>query len=216
MSPRTDSKAAVLQFFARERCSAILRTRNEEAVRPAMEAAVEGGFRIVEFTLNTPRALEHVAAFAKSGELLVGAGTVLSVDDAERAVQAGARFLVSPVMDPAVVTWCKMHDVFCVPGTYTPTEMLLAHRAGADLVKLFPAPADGPAYVRACLGPMPFLRVFPTSGVTEENAHDYLQAGAFGVGFVGHLFQPQDLDEGMFGRILVRARRLVKLVKGEE
>ena len=206
----------MLQIFARERCSAILRTRQEEAVRPAMEAAVEGGFRIVEFTLNTPKALEHIAAFARNRDLLVGAGTVLSVEDAERSVQAGARFIVAPVNDPAVVTWCKMHDVFCVPGTYTPTEMLLAHRTGADLVKLFPAPVDGPAYVRTCLGPMPFLRIFPTSGVTEDNVHDYLQAGAFGVGFVAHLFQPEDLAEGMYGRILVRARRLVKLVKGEK
>lgn len=202
----------LLDAFARERCSAILRTQRAEAVGPAMEAAVDGGFRIVEFTLNTPAALRHVEAFAGREGLIVGAGTVLSTYDAERAVGAGARFLVSPVADPAVIAWCVERDVLCIPGCYTPAEMLNAHRRGAHVIKLFPGPAEGPAFVRACLGPLPFLRIFPTSGVTAENAAAFLTAGAFGVGFVNCLFEPDDLATGRYDLVRTRAERMIATV----
>ena len=99
-----------------------------------------------------------------------------------------------------------------MPGTHTPTEMLRAHRAGASLQKLFPAPGIGPTYVKACLGPMPFLRIVPTSGVDESNAAAYLQAGAFAVGFVTSLFDPEDLAAGRFDRVEQRARSLLAAV----
>jgi Entner-Doudoroff aldolase len=203
----------LIETFARERCSAILRTPHAEAVAPAMEAAIDGGFRIVEFTLNTPGALAHIATFSSRPELVVGAGTVLSIADAEAATAAGARFLVSPVADADLIDWCVAHGVLCVPGCYTPAEMLNAHRRGAHVIKLFPGPADGPAYVRVCRGPLPFLRIFPTSGVTEANAAEYLAAGAFGVGFVNCLFEPADLAAGRFDAIRSRAARMVGQVR---
>ena len=203
----------VLAQFAAERCSAILRTKAAPAVAPAMQAAVDGGFRIVEFTLNTPGALDHIADFAGREDLTVGAGTVLDTDQAAAAVAAGARFVVSPVADDEVIAWCRERDILCVPGTYTPAEMLRAHRAGAQVVKLFPGPVEGPAFVRACLGPLPFLRIFPTSGVTLDNAADFLAAGAFGVGFVNCLFEPGDLAAGRFDAVRERARAMVAAVR---
>lgn len=203
----------VLDTLAAERCSAILRTPHAGAVRPAMEAAVEGGFRVVEFTLNTPGALEEIRRFAQRPELVVGAGTVLSVDDAAAAVDAGARFLVSPVTDPAVIGWCRDRGVVSIPGAFTPTEMLTAWRAGADVVKLFPGPPDGPSYLRSILGPLPELRLFPTSGVTLENCGEYLRAGAFGVGFVGCLFDPDDLAASRFDAIRDRAEAMVAAIQ---
>ncbi|MEM7203418.1 MAG: bifunctional 4-hydroxy-2-oxoglutarate aldolase/2-dehydro-3-deoxy-phosphogluconate aldolase [Planctomycetota bacterium] len=205
--------ATALEFLARERCSAILRTDLADAVEPAMQAAVTGGFRVVEVTLTTPRALEVIAQLSRQSDLLVGAGTVLTPADAEAAHYAGARFLVSPVVDDRVIRYAVAHDLVAVPGCYTPTEMLAAHRAGAQIVKLFPGPADGPGHVRACLGPLPFLRIFPTSGVTETNAAAHLEAGAFGVGFVGSLFEPADLAAGDFERIRQRAERMVEAVR---
>lgn len=202
-----------LAFLERERCSAILRTRDPEAVLPAMRAAIAGGFRVVEITLTTPGALEAIAELVRDPDLLVGAGTVLDLGDAAAARDAGARFLVSPVVDPDVIGWCRAHDILCIPGTFTPTEMLVAHRAGAPLVKLFPAPPGGPAYVRAVLGPLPFLRIFPTAGVTADNVGDFLAAGAFGAGFVGTLFDAEDLRDRRFERITRRARRMVEAVK---
>ncbi|MCB9879504.1 MAG: bifunctional 4-hydroxy-2-oxoglutarate aldolase/2-dehydro-3-deoxy-phosphogluconate aldolase [Planctomycetes bacterium] len=206
-------RAAVLDLFAAQRCSAILRTQDRAAVRPALEAAIDGGFRIVEVTMNTPDCLDHVAALRERADLVVGVGTVLSVDDAKEAMAAGAQFLVSPVTDPQVITFCRQHDLVSVPGTLTPTEMMTAHKAGADLVKLFPGPANGPDYVRALRGPLPFLRIFPTSGVTEDNCEQWLAAGAFGVGFVASLFAPEDLAAGRFDAVQQRARRMIEKVR---
>lgn len=211
MHPSPD-RDAVLAAFTRHRCSAILRTPLANAVRPALDAAIAGGFRIIEVTLNTPDALAHISALAQQPDLTVGAGTVLSVADAKAARAAGARFLVSPMTDPQILAFCRQHDLLSVPGAYTPTEMLTAHRAGADLVKLFPAPVNGPEYLRTCRGPMPFLRLFPTSGVTEENVLDWLAAGAFGVGFVGSLFDSEDLQHRRFDRITARAMRMLARV----
>jgi Entner-Doudoroff aldolase len=203
----------ILERFAQQRCSAILRTPHADAVVPALQAAVDGGFEIIECTLNTPGALDAIRHFSERDELLVGAGTVLTTEDAERAVGAGARFLVSPVMDPEVIAWCVAHDVVAIPGTFTPTEMLTAHRAGAPIVKFFPGPTGGPGAVRAIRGPLPFLRIFPTSGVTLENAADYLGAGAFGLGFVACLFEPDDLHAGRFDAVRDRAARMVDAVR---
>jgi 2-dehydro-3-deoxyphosphogluconate aldolase/(4S)-4-hydroxy-2-oxoglutarate aldolase len=126
---------------------------------------------------------------------------------------AGARFLVSPVADLQLVTFCRQHDLVSIPGTQTPTEMMQAHKAGADLVKLFPGPANGPDYLRAVRGPLPFLRVFPTSGVTEDNVIDWLGAGAYGVGFVGSLFDTEDLRMRNFEAIRARAARMIARVQ---
>ena len=196
------------------RASAILRTSVEAAAGPAMDAAVRGGFRVVEFTLNTPGALDRIAEFSRRDELIVGAGTVMSPADARSAVRAGARFLVSPIVDEAVIAEARALGVAVMPGCHTPTEMVRAHRAGAQVVKLFPAPGSGPDYVRACLGPLPFLKIVPTSGVTEDNAQAWLAAGCFAVGFVASLFDASTLAEGRFDLVEARARRCLAAVGG--
>jgi Entner-Doudoroff aldolase len=203
------SPAAFVDLYGRQGGSAILRTPIEEAAAPAMDAAVRAGFRIVEFTLTIPAALERIAEFSRREGLTVGAGTVLTAAEARAAVEAGASFLVSPVVDEAVIEEAARMNVAVMPGTFTPTEMLRAYSAGAPLQKLFPAPGIGPAYVKAILGPMPFLRIVPTSGVDETNAAGYLAAGAHAVGFVGPLFDPADLSEGRFDRIEARGRTLL-------
>jgi Entner-Doudoroff aldolase len=206
----------VLAFFERVRCSAILRTPRAEAVAPAMQAAVDGGFRAIEFTLTTPNALEHIAEFAAQDGLLVGAGTVLDVEQVDAVADAGARFVVSPVVDEEVLARARELGLLTIPGCYSPTEMMRAHEAGADLVKLFPGPADGPGFVRACLGPMPFLKIFPTGGVTLENACAHLDAGAFGVGFVTPLFEPEDLAAGRFDAVRARAEEMIAAVRATD
>jgi len=195
------------------RASAILRCPSRQAAASAMEAAVRGGFRIVEFTLTIPGALDLVEEFARRQDLIVGAGTVLTPDDARSAVTRGARFLVSPVIDREVVAAGLSLGVAVVPGCHTPTEMLAAHRAGAPLQKLFPAPANGPAYLRACIAPLPFLRVVPTNGVDATNARAWLDAGAFAVGFTQSLFDADEIKAGRFDRIEERARALLAAVR---
>ena len=196
-----------------ERATAIVRWHEQEGAAAAMEAAVRGGFQIVEFTMTTPGALELVREYSKREALVVGAGTVLTVQEAESAVEAGARFLVSPVVDEAVVEAAASLGVAAIPGAHTPTEMLRAHDAGAPLIKLFPAPAGGPAWLRALLGPLPFLRVVPTNGVSAGNAGDWLNAGAFAVGFATALFDPDLLARGEFGAIEEAARHILGRVR---
>jgi Entner-Doudoroff aldolase len=203
---------ALVRFLGDAGASAILRTGLAEAAEPAMEAALRGGFRVIEFTLTTPGALELIRRFARRDGIAVGAGTVLTVDQARAAADAGAVFLVSPVVDEAVIEAGHDLGVAVVPGTHTPTEMLRAHRAGARLQKLFPAPAGGPAYVAACLGPMPFLRLVPTNGVDEANAAGFLRAGSFALGFVSPVFNPDDLAHGRFAHVEARARTILAAV----
>ena len=201
-----------LRFFETRRASAILRTPIADAAKPAMEAALRGGFEVIEFTLTTPGAFELIAEFSRRPGVVVGAGTVLTTDEASQAVESGARFIVSPVVDEAVIDTAKTLGVAMMPGTHTPTEMLRAHRAGAQLQKLFPPPGIGAPYVKACMGPMPFLRIVPTSGVDAANAAAYFAAGAFAVGFVAPLFDADEIAAGRFDLIEQRARTLLEAV----
>lgn len=195
--------------IVKRRVSAIIRTENTDLAREAMRAAVRGGFRICEFTLTTPGALELVAEFAKDESLLVGAGTVLNAAEVRAAVEAGAKFIVSPVCDRDVIIEAKAHGVASVPGCFTPTEMLTAYRAGADLIKLFPDPGDVVEMIRAIRRPMPFLRIFPTAGVSADNIVDVLNAGAVGAGFVRSLFAPEDMASRNFTSIERRAADII-------
>jgi Entner-Doudoroff aldolase len=203
------------EFLARvaeARASAILRTSDETKAAAAMDAAIRGGFRVVEFTLSIPNALGLIREYRKRPDLVVGAGTVLTVEDAERAVAAGAQFIVSPVVDEPVIAAAARLGVASVPGALTPTEMLRAHRAGATLIKLFPAPPSGPGYVKAILGPFPDFKIVPTTGADADNAAAFLEAGAFAIGFVASLFVADDVLGGHTDRIEERARRMLAAV----
>ena len=202
----------VVTALWRERASAILRADDQRRAASAMDAAVRGGFRVVEFTLTIPGALELIAEFSRRPGVLVGAGTVLTTAQARASLAAGAQFLVSPVVDENVIAAALGGGAVAMPGAQTPTEMLRAHRAGAALIKLFPAPAGGPTYVRSVLAPLPFLRIVPTNGVAVDNAAAYLEAGCFAVGLVAGVFDPADLAAGRFDRIEERAREILGAV----
>jgi Entner-Doudoroff aldolase len=198
-----------VETLAKERVVAIIRARDQRTAAEAMEAAVRGGIRILEFTMNTPGSLELIASFSGREGLTVGAGTVLRPADLDFAVRAGARFLVSPVFDEAVATAAARAQLPLIPGTSTPTEMWRAHGAGIEVVKLFPAPADGPGWVRATLGPMPFLRIVPTQGVDANNAAAWLKAGCVAVASGTYLFSPEALAAHDWDGIEARAGALL-------
>ena len=209
MSSRKEIRDGLLA----RKISAIVRTDDQSVAEQAMAAAVEGGFRVIEFTLNTPGALELITQFRSMDEsLLVGAGTVMTPQAAKEAVNAGAQFIVSPVCDPAVIREVGEMGVVSIPGTQTPTEMQNAHEAGADFVKLFPAPTNVAEYIRYILGPQPHLKIFPTSGVNLDNMLEVLEAGAGGVGFVGPLFDLQSMRNRNFDDIRERAEKIVALL----
>ena len=206
MNGREHIKSELLE----RKISAIIRTDNQKVAEQAMQAAVAGGFRVVEFTLTTPGALNLITQFRDNDDLIVGAGTVMSPTIVQEAVEAGAQFLVSPVCSVDVIQEAEKLDVVSMPGTFTATEMESAHRAGADFVKLFPAPANVAEYIRFILAPLPHLKIFPTSGVNLDNMLDVLQAGAAGTGFVRPLFNPEMIRNKNYDGIRQRAEAIVE------
>ena len=172
--------------------------RVSAAAGPGIAAALaDGGVRAFELTLNEPEAdalhaIEAVASMAPGLGLAVGAGTVLSIDAARRAIDAGATFIVMPHLDAEIVAWAAMFDVPAFPGCATPTEILAAWRAGAAAVKAFPASSLGPGFVRELRGPFPDIPLLPTGGVTLETAPAFIGAGAIGVGMGGWLIGDGD------------------------
>lgn len=166
---------------------AIARHLTPATVRDVADGLLHGGVRALELTLNEPEAealatLRAAAGHARGSGLEVGAGTVLTIGAAQRAVDAGASFLVSPHTDQEQVSWAAERGIPIMPGAFTPTEILVAWRAGAAAVKLFPASVAGPAFVREFRGPFPDVPLLPTGGVTADTAPDFIRAGAIAVG----------------------------------
>ena len=177
---------------------AIARRVSAAAVPTLADALLAGGIRALELTLDDPDvALAAIEAAARwtaaadggpAGGLIVGAGTIRSLDAARRAVDAGATFLVAPHLDPDVVGWASERGIPALPGAMTPTEVVAAWSAGAAAIKVFPASTVGPAFLRELRGPLPDIPLQPTGGITVENAGDYIRAGAIAVGMGSWLF----------------------------
>lgn len=192
---------AVAARIAERRLVAILRC--EEPARVGAEL-IERGVDAVEVPLGVPGALDAISSLANSfPAALVGAGTVMTAADAERALDAGARFLLSPVLRPEVVEAAHAADAAAVPGAFTPTEIDACMRAGADLVKLFPADRLAPADLRALLAALPDARLLPTGGISGANAAEWLAAGAVAVGVGGALTREPERA----GELLAALRR---------
>lgn len=194
---------------------AVIRLADGAALRAVAEALAEGGVRALEVTMTVPGAvglIEELAA-ALPGEVLVGAGTVVDADTTRRVIGAGATFVVSPVFRPAVLEAAHRHDVAALPGCFTPTEILDAWDAGADLVKVFPATALGPTFVTDVRGPLPAVRLMPTGGVTRENASDWIRAGAAAIGVGTALVDRRAVAERRFDVITANARHFIQAVQ---
>ena len=205
---------SVLDRLAEHRACAVLRTPTAELAPPAMEAAISGGFKIVEFTLTTPGCLDFVADFrAKKPDLLVACGTVMDIQDAKNALDAGAEFLVAPCLVPEVVTWCALNNVVIIPGCQTPSEAYAAYKAGAPIQKIFPGVAGGANWIKAVSAAMPMLKLNPTSGVELDNAGEFLKNGAASVGLVAPLFPPDAVMNKKWDVIQANAEKVIASVK---
>jgi 2-dehydro-3-deoxyphosphogluconate aldolase/(4S)-4-hydroxy-2-oxoglutarate aldolase len=163
----------------------VVRAKSADEALRIVAALRAGGLPVVEITLTVPNAVDVIARLTRENDanLLVGAGSVVDAPTARAGIDAGARFVVSPVADAGTIAACRGRDVVAIPGALTPTEILAAARAGADMVKVFPVDAlGGAAYLRALLGPLPQLALVPTGGVTLANAGELIAAGAAAVG----------------------------------
>lgn len=173
-----------LELVLTERVVGIIREHDADAAGLAVETLLEAGMRVVEVSLVTPGALSVIAEFSArvNDDILIGVGTALSARDVAAAGAAGARFMVSPIVDVGAIEEATHQGMLAIPGVATPTEAELAHRAGAALQKLFPAASWTPAAMRDVLIAMPHLRLVPTGGISVEAASDWLRAGAAAVG----------------------------------
>ena len=190
---------------------AVIRLQDPARLRAVIDAIAAGGVRVLEITMTVPKAIEMIAAIAPTlpKGFLIGAGTVLDGPTATRAAQAGAQFIVSPVFRKEVITAAHVRDVPAIPGCMTPTEILEAADAGADIVKLFPATTLGPGFIKDIRAPLPQIRVMPTGGVTIDNAGDWIRAGAVAVGVGSALLDSAAIAEGRYKVIEDNARRIV-------
>lgn len=189
-----------------EQLLAVIRAHSSRAAVRAGHALAEGGVRALEIAFTTPEASAAIEDLARRDDVFVGAGTVLSQDQALRAVDAGAQFLISPSIIPAMLAVGEQTGTLAIPGALTPTEIAAA-AAQAQIVKLFPASLGGPSYLRALLAPFPTLRLIPTGGVDAGNLDDWLDAGAFALGAGGDLCPPKVVSAGDFGALTASARR---------
>lgn len=198
-----------LDRLLRDRLVAVVRTDSAERLNDVVAALIDGGVTVVEITLTIPEAIPAIRRLADTfgSRILLGAGTVLDANTCERAVEAGAAFVVSPVFRPAVIDVAKRRGVLVMPGAYTPTEILAAWDAGADVVKVFPADALGPTYFKAVKGPLPHVRLMPTGGVDLTSVKPFLDAGACCLGVGGKLVDPSAVRANDYAKLAATARQ---------
>lgn len=194
----------------------IIRGIKEESISGVMEAAISAGLRFVEITLNTPNAPRFIEKTCRdySGSLCVGAGTVLTTGDAETAVSAGARFLVSPTVKGDVAAFCRKRELAYFPGAFTPTEIETAWNNGATMVKVFPASQLGPAYFKEVKGPFQGIRLMAVGGINRENVPQYLSAGASALALGGSIFSPERMNNRQYSLIRKDIEEFMLAVRG--
>jgi 2-dehydro-3-deoxyphosphogluconate aldolase/(4S)-4-hydroxy-2-oxoglutarate aldolase len=194
---------------------AIIRAPSGETLADAAAALAAGGVEAIEVTFTVPRAhkvLEEVAN-RLGDKIVLGAGTVLDPETARAAILAGAEFIVGPNVNLDVIRMARRYGKLVFPGAFTPTEVVSAWEAGADIVKVFPSDFVGPGYLKALSGPLPQIRLMPTGGVNLQTAADFLRAGACALGVGGSLVEPKTLAARDFARIETLARQFVEIVK---
>ncbi len=193
----------------------VIRTSSAESAIKAIEAIYKGGIRAAEITMTVPgalRALEKVAD-QFGDKIVLGAGTVLDPETARACMLAGAEFFVTPALKPATIEMARRYSKVIMPGALTPTEVLTAWEAGADIVKVFPCGnVGGPKYIKALKAPFPQIEMVPTGGVNLETAGDFLKAGACAVAVGGELVDAKTIKEGRYEVFEERARQYLAVV----
>ncbi|MEM6730542.1 MAG: bifunctional 4-hydroxy-2-oxoglutarate aldolase/2-dehydro-3-deoxy-phosphogluconate aldolase [Myxococcota bacterium] len=210
----------VLQVLEERRLVPVVRAPSAELALAAANALVAGGVRVLEITMTVPDAVsairtlrEEAMRFPEAARPVIGAGTVLTSGDADACIDAGAQFVVTPGLSLPLVEHIREREIAVMPGALTPTEVIAAWQAGADMVKIFPCSAMGGArYLKSLRAPLPTVKLFPTGGVKLENVDEYLAAGASAVGVGGELVDMKLLSEGQHERLTSRARAFVDAI----
>ncbi len=206
------TKTELMTAMQAHRLVAVIRSKSAEEALATARAVAEAGVRFVEVTFTVPGAAEVIRTLSGEGEVLVGAGTVLSAEQARTGIEAGARFIVSPSLELDLVPLCREAGVASIPAAATPTEVVQALRAGADLVKIFPADCvGGPHFIRQMLGPFPDARFMVSGGVNQDNVAEYATLGVTGI-VLGSAFLAEVLAREGHAGLVAKAREFVELL----
>ena len=210
-----DSKENILRVIIDCGVVAVVRVGSAREALEVCSAIARGGVKPVEVTMTVPNAIDVIKEFKSTvkDEVLVGAGTVLDPETARAAILAGVDYIVTPTLNLKVIEMCHRYGKVVIPGAFTPTEILTAWEAGADIVKVFPAGVAGPQYLKDIKGPLPQVRLLPTGGVTLENTPDFIKAGAVAVAVGTALVDKKLVAEKKFDLITERARQFVEAVR---
>lgn len=209
------NKEEQLKFMLDHGLVAIVRVKEPTELVRIAEAIEAGGVRVIEFTMNTPNALDAISQLARErgDRILLGAGTVLDPETGRAALLAGAQFLVAPNLNPALIELARRYSKIVVPGAFTPTEIVTAWECGADIVKVFPATIGGPQYIKDILGPLPHIRLLPTGGVKLDNIPAFIAAGASAVAVGSNLTDPKLIKAGDWAGLTELARRHAQAIQ---
>ena len=214
------TKEEVLSKISEYGVVAVIRMNDPKKLSKVIEAIRLGGVKCIEITMSVPGAVDIIRTLSSTlpTDVLLGAGTVTSAKNAEDVIAAGAKFVVSPILNFDVINVCKKHAVACMPGCYTPTEIFAAWNAGADVCKVFPATSLGPKYFKDLSGPFPHIKLMPTGGVTIDNVGEWIAAGAVAVGIGSDLLDKKAIEEERYDVLTERAAKMyanfIKTKKG--
>lgn len=205
------SRAEIVKNIIDNSVVAVIRTKHPDKLLRIIEAIYEGGIRNIEITMTVPNALLMIAQVREStsAEILVGVGSVLDSDTAQKAITAGAQFVVSPIFNKEILETAHKNNVPVMPGCFTPTEIFNAQQEGADIIKVFPADVLGMSFFKSIKAPMPDLKIMPTGGVTLDNAGDWIKAGACAVGIGSALLDERAIEENNYNKLTENAKRIM-------
>ena len=210
------SRNHILQRILEKKAIAVIRMTDVARLTRVIAAIRAGGVECVEITMSVPGAMDVIKDVSRSigDKALIGAGTVLDAETARQAIEAGAEFIVGPVLDLGVIEVANECGKVVIPGAFSPSEIVAAWQAGADIVKVFPATVLGPGYLKDLGGPLPQIRLCPSGGVTVENAGEWIKAGACCVGIGTDLLDKKAIAEDRYEVLTEKAQRLVANLEG--
>jgi len=205
-------KKKILEEIIKRKAVAVLRVKEAGKLKKIIEAINNGGISVAEITMTVPGAVQLIEKINKELDenIIIGVGSVLNSFDTEKAINAGAKFVVSPVFKKEIIDTAHKHNVPVMPGCFTPTEIQTAYEYGADVVKVFPADVVGMEFFKAVLAPLPHLRLMPTGGVSLTNAGEWIKAGACAVGIGSALLDKKAIEEENYSKLTENAKIIMK------
>lgn len=209
------NRKQIVQSIEKHKAVAVLRFPKEEQFEPIFEALIQGGIKVLEITMTVPNALKLIekAVSMAPDDMVLGAGSVIDRESVKKTVDAGAEFIVSPIVKDEVIDEANKLDKAVLPGAFTPTEIQHAWEAGSDIIKVFPANIVGMPFFKAVKAPLPHLKLMPTGGVSLTNVNEWIDSGACAVGIGSSLVDKKAIADGNYDQIRKNAEILIKNIK---